>query len=178
MDQEKLRMQLLAGIITESEYTNKIKEINLKQLAAGAALGLSTLLPGKAFSQDNPNKIEISSERDYMDDIMNISPQILDTTILDGQGNPITQFKNRTITSNDFKTQSIPSDFMLMRRAKYGDTIHEFIIFPIQKGSSTDIKRVDYEIYIDGTLVKNNQTRKKIESTVFSDMYGKIKFLK
>jgi len=178
MDQEKLRMQLLAGIITESEYINKIKEINLKQLATGAALGLSTLMPGKAFSQDNPNKIEISSESDYMDDIMNISPQILDTTILDGQGNPITQFKNRTLTSDDFKTKQIPSDFMLMRRAKYGDIIYEFIIFPIQKESSTETKRIDYEIYINGTLVKNNQTRKKIESTIFSDMYGARKFLK
>jgi hypothetical protein len=185
MTQEQLRMQMLAGIITESEYNAKLNEINLKSLAAGAALGLSTLLPGTSFSQTDPDANQDSIEayytqEKYADEILNQTPQILDTAILDGQGNIITQIKGRELTMDDFKNRNVPSDFMLMRTVKYNDKTHEFIIFPKQKPSTNnpdEWKRVSYEIYIDGRLVKDNQIRKKIESTIFSDMYKFRKFL-
>ena len=81
---------------------------------------------------------------------------------------------------DDFKDRNVPSNFMLMRTVQYGDNTHEFIIFPKSKPTKLnpdEWKRVDYEIYIDGRLIKDNQVRKKIESTVFSDMYKFGKFL-
>jgi hypothetical protein len=185
MTQEQLRMQMLAGIITESEYKAKLDEINLKSLATGAALGLSTLLPSTGLSQTSPDAKQDSietyySQEKYADEILKGTPKILDTAILDGKGDVIKQIEGRELTMDDFKDRNVPSDFMLMRTVKYGDNTHEFIIFPKQKPSKTspdEWKRVDYEIYIDGNLVKDNQVRKKIESTIFSDMYKFGKFL-
>jgi hypothetical protein len=185
MTQEQLRMQMLAGIITESEYKAKLDEINLKSLATGAALGLSTLLPSTGLSQTSPDVKQDSietyySQEKYADEILKGTPKILDTAILDGKGDVIKQIEGRELTMDDFKDRNVPSDFMLMRTVKYGDNTHEFIIFPKQKPSKTssdEWKRVDYEIYIDGNLVKDNQVRKKIESTIFSDMYKFNKFL-
>jgi len=185
MTQEQLRMQMLAGIITESEYKAKLDEINLKSLATGAALGLSTLLPSTGLSQTSPDVKQDSietyySQEKYADEILKGTPKILDTAILDGKGDVIKQIEGRELTMDDFKDRNVPSDFMLMRTVKYGDNTHEFIIFPKQKPSKTssdEWKRVDYEIYIDGNLVKDNQVRKKIESTIFSDMYKFGKFL-
>ena len=185
MTQEQLRMQMLAGIITESEYKAKLDEINLKSLAAGAALGLSTLLPSTGLSQTSPDVKQDSietyySQEKYADEILKGTPKILDTAILNGRGNVVKQIEGRELTMDDFKDRNVPSDFMLMRTVKYGDNTHEFIIFPNQKPSKTSPdgwKRVDYEISIDGNLVKDNQVRKKIESTVFSDMYKFGKFL-
>ena len=185
MTQEQLRMQMLAGIITESEYKAKLDEINLKSLATGAALGLSTLLPSTGLSQTSPDVKQDSietyySQEKYADEILKGTPKILDTAILDGKGDVIKQIEGRELTMDDFKDRNVPSDFMLMRTVKYGDNTHEFIIFHKQKPSKTssdEWKRVDYEIYIDGNLVKDNQVRKKIESTIFSDMYKFNKFL-
>jgi hypothetical protein len=185
MTQEQLRMQMLAGIITESEYKAKLDEINLKSLATGAALGLSTLLPSTGLSQTSPDAKQDSietyySQEKYADEILKGTPKILDTAILDGKGDVIKQIEGRELTMDDFKDRNVPSDFMLMRTVKYGDNTHEFIIFPKQKPSKTspdEWKRIDYEIYIDGNLVKDNQVRKKIESTIFSDMYKFGKFL-
>ena len=185
MTQEQLRMQMLAGIITESEYKAKLNEINLKSLATGAALGLSTLLPSTGLSQTSPDAEQDSietyySQEKYADEILKGTPKILDTAILNGRGNVVKQIEGRELTMDDFKDRNVPSDFMLMRTVKYGDNTHEFIIFPKQKPSKTSPdgwKRVDYEISIDGNLVKDNQVRKKIESTVFSDMYKFGKFL-
>ena len=185
MTQEQLRMQMLAGIITESEYKAKLDEINLKSLATGAALGLSTLLPSTGLSQTSPDVKQDSietyySQEKYADEILKGTPKILDTAILDGKGDVIKQIEGRELTMDDFKDRNVPSDFMLMRTVKYGDNTHEFIIFPKQKPSKTspdEWKRIDYEIYIDGNLVKDNQVRKKIESTIFSDMYKFGKFL-
>jgi hypothetical protein len=185
MTQEQLRMQMLAGIITEGEYKTKLKEINLKGLAAGAALGLSTLLPSMGYSQTNPDTKQDSIEtyydqEKYNDEILKGNPQVLDTAILNGQGNVIKQIKGRELSMDDFKERNVPSDFMLMRTVKYGDITHEFIIFPKQKSSKStpeEWKRVDYEIYIDGHLIKDNQVKKTLESTVFSDMYKFGKFL-
>ena len=185
MTQEQLRIQMLAGVITESEYKAKLEEINLKKLATGATLGLSTLLPSTGLSQTEPNSDQDSLEtyytqEKYADEILNQTPQILDTAILDGQGNIITQIEGRELTMDDFKGRNVPSDFMLMRTVKYGDKTHEFIIFPKQKPSKTtpeEWKRVNYEIYIDGNLIKDSQVRKKIESTIFSDMYKFGEFL-
>lgn len=185
MTQEQLRMQMLAGIITESEYKAKLDEINLKSLATGAALGLSTLLPSTGLSQTSPDVKQDSietyySQEKYADEILKGTPKILDTAILNGRGNVVKQIEGRELTMDDFKDRNVPSDFMLMRTVKYGDNTHEFIIFPKQKPSKTSPdgwKRVDYEISIDGNLVKDKQVRKKIESTVFSDMYKFGKFL-
>ena len=185
MTQEQLRMQMLAGIITESEYKAKLEEINFKKLATSAALGLSTLLPSTGLSQTEPSLDQDSlttyyTQEKYADVILSNSPQVLDTVILNGQGKVITQIEGKELTMDDFKNRTIPSDFMLLRNVKYGDKTHEFIIFPKQKPSTTnpeEWKRVDYEIYIDGNLIKNKQIRKKIESTVFSDMYKFGKFL-
>jgi len=185
MTQEQLRMQMLAGIITESEYKVKLDEINLKSLATGATLGLSTLLPSTGLSQTNPDVKQDSietyySQEKYADEILKGTPKILDTAILDGKGDVIKQIEGRELSMDDFKDRNVPSDFMLMRTVTYGDNTHEFIIFPKQKPSKTssdEWKRVDYEIYIDGNLVKDNQVRKKIESTIFSDMYKFGKFL-
>jgi hypothetical protein len=65
MTQEQLRMQMLAGIITESEYKSKLEEINLKSLATGAALGLSTLLPSTGLSQTN-----LDTKQDSIENIL------------------------------------------------------------------------------------------------------------
>jgi len=185
MTQEQLRMQMLAGIITEGEYKTKLNEINFKGLAAGAALGLSTLLPSMGYSQTNPDTKQDSIETyydqsKYSNEILKGNPQVLDTAILNGQGNVIKQIKGRELSMDDFKERNVPSDFMLMRTVKYGDITHEFIIFPKQKPSKLtpgEWKRVDYEIYIDGRLIKDNQVKKTLESTVFSDMYKFGKFL-
>jgi hypothetical protein len=185
MTQEQLRMQMLAGIITEGEYKTKLNEINFKGLAAGAALGLSTLLPSMGYSQTNPDTKQDSIETyydqsKYSNEILKGNPQVLDTAILNGQGNVIKQIKGRELSMDDFKERNVPSDFMLMRTVKYGDIIHEFIIFPKQKPSKLtpgEWKRVDYEIYIDGRLIKDNQVKKTLKSTVFSDMYKFGKFL-
>lgn len=183
--EEQLRMQMLAGIITESEYKTKLNEINLKSLATGAALGLSTLLPSTGLSQTSLDKEQDSIEtyynqEKYADEILNGTPKVLNTAILNGQGKVIKQIEGRELSMDDFKDRNVSSDFMLMRTAQYGDNTHEFIIFPKQKPSKSnpdEWKRVGYEIYIDGYLVKDNQVRKKIESTIFSDMYKFGEFL-
>jgi hypothetical protein len=185
MTQEQLRMQMLAGIITESEYKSKLEEINLKSLATGAALGLSTLLPSTGLSQTNLDTKQDSIETyydqgKYADEILKGTPKVLDTAILNGKGDVIKQIKGRELSMDDFKDRNVPSNFMLMRTVQYGDNTHEFIIFPKSKPTKLnpdEWKRVDYEIYIDGRLIKDNQVRKKIESTVFSDMYKFGKFL-
>jgi hypothetical protein len=83
---------------------------------------------------------------------------------LNGKGDVIKQIKGRELSMDDFKDRNVPSNFMLMRTVQYGDNTHEFIIFPKSKPTKLnpdEWKRVDYEIYIDGRLIKDNQVRKK-----------------
>jgi hypothetical protein len=67
INEEQLRMQFLAGIITEAEYKAQLDE-GLKDITAGVLIALSSLLGGKAIAQEispindfkQPTKFEIT----------------------------------------------------------------------------------------------------------------------
>ena len=72
MNKEQLRMQMLAGIITESQYKQKLDE-GLKDITVGVIMALGTLLGGEAKAQVidiasdyKPTKIELKQADDLL----------------------------------------------------------------------------------------------------------------
>jgi len=79
MTSEQLRMQFLAGIITENQYKQKLDE-GLKDITAGVLLALGTLLGGEAKAQVidiasdyKPTEIELKQANNLLKDLENKS---------------------------------------------------------------------------------------------------------
>jgi len=88
MDQETLRMQMLAGIITEAEYKEKLDE-GWKDWIAGGVITLATLLGNQAqaqfFKDNKPDKISQEKGKEllaqFKDDLKNGSDTVISDTI-------------------------------------------------------------------------------------------------
>lgn len=76
--EEQLRMQFLAGIITEAEYKEKLDE-GIKDITAGVLIALSSLLGGKSIAQEiapinnfqQPNRSELKIAQSLKQDLEN-----------------------------------------------------------------------------------------------------------
>jgi hypothetical protein len=62
MTQEQLRMQMLAGIITEGEYKQQLDEIGIGSMALGAMVGYFGYKSLKSIAQKVLNLINLNSE--------------------------------------------------------------------------------------------------------------------
>lgn len=78
INEEQLRMQFLAGIITEAEYKEKLDE-GIKDITAGVLIALSSLLGGKSIAQEiapindfkQPNRSELKIAQSLKQDLEN-----------------------------------------------------------------------------------------------------------
>jgi len=88
MTQEQLRMQMLAGIITEAEYKEQLNE-GWKDWIAGGVITLAALLgnPAQAqfFNKNKPDKISLEKGKEllsqFKDDLKNGSDTVISDTI-------------------------------------------------------------------------------------------------
>ena len=62
MNKETLRMQMLAGIITESEYKTQLNEIGIGTMALGAMVGYFGYKALKSIAQKVLNLVNLNSE--------------------------------------------------------------------------------------------------------------------
>jgi flagellar biosynthesis chaperone FliJ len=168
INEEQLRMQFLAGIITEAEYKAQLDE-GLKDITAGVLIALSSLLGGKAIAQEispindfkQPTKFEITLAQSLKKNLENESTFKQTDTLLNTAADNIggdelaDDFEQLIVTSYyDDEGNRIGKDMRQKSRKDGVDTENQYT--GVKKGSA-EYTTLDYKKIGDQVDTSNKE---------------------